>query len=483
MHKIKQFLFRNTSLRQTILKNTFWVGISTTLIKVARAAIIIYAARVIGTESYGLFTYAMGLAAIFAVTSDIGLSTILVRELSKNTDRVRHYFSTGFVIKMGFLGIMIALILGIGPIVSKFSSATVLMPIIALSIALDSLRGFLYAIPRSENRMQHEAFINVLTEILCIAFILIVFLHSPSAYSLAYALMIGNALGLCIACISVRKYLVGMRKFFAKKLVVPLLRLTAPFAILSIFGIFMTNIDFVVIGIFGNEHMLGLYGAAQRPFNILYIIPGFLGASLLPLLSRFIQEGNKSTVSRIVGAASAVSITLALPLVVGGFLVAGPLISVIFGSAYAGAVTTFQVLLLTLLFVFPGTIFAEVLLAENKQRIFIFTGIAGALLNVGLNFILIPSYGIIGSAIATVVAQAVVNICFYIEMKKTTKIHLTSGFYKSLIATIGMAVCTYVLLKLMVPLIVILASSAVIYIGLLILMKDRILIEIRQSFH
>jgi O-antigen/teichoic acid export membrane protein len=482
MHRLKEFLFNNNSIRQTVLKNTFWIGASTTVIKIARAVIIIYAARIIGTQSYGAFTYAMGLAAIFAVVSDIGLSTILVRELSKNTERIRQYFSTGFILKLSLVGIMIGLILGLGPLLSKFSTATVLMPIIALSIAFDSLRSFLYSVPRSQNRMQHEALINIATEIFCIALILIVFLHSPSAHSLAYALMIGNALGFGIACVSVKTYIIGAQRFFTKNLVVPLLRLTAPFAILSIFGIFMTNIDSVIIGMFGNEHMLGLYGAAQRPFNILYVIPGFLSASLLPIMSRFIQEGNISTVNRIARAASTASITIALPLVVGGILVATPLISVIFGSAYIDAVPTFQILLFTLLFVFPGTIFAEVLLAQNKQRIFIFTGILGAVLNVGLNFLLIPLYGIVGSAIATVIAQAVVNICFYIEMKKTYDIPLTPGLLKSVLATLGMALCTYGLLKLIWPLVIILLLSGLTYIGLLLLMKDRTLFEIRQSF-
>ena len=482
MDRIKNFLFKNTTTRQIILKNTFWVGASTTLIKVFRAGFIIYTARLLGTEQYGIFTYAMSVAAIFAVISDMGISNILVRELSKNKDRVKEYFSTALIIKIGFLLAMTILIIMITPLFSRFHASTVLMPIIAFSIVFDSLRNFLYTIPRAQNRMQIESTVNIINEIFCIVLIIVVFLRNPSPESLAYSLMIGNAIGFVVALVSVWQYIRGIQKYFVRELVVPLIKLTFPFAILSVFGIFMTNIDSVVIGMFNNEHVLGLYGAAQRPFNILYIIPGFLSISLLPLISRFIKEGNTSIVNRIIHNASVASMTIALPLVLGGIIVATPLISVIFGGAYIEAVPTFQILLLTLLFVFPGTIFAEVLLAENKQRIFIFTGIAGAVLNVGLNFLLIPPYGIVGSAIATVVAQAVVNICFYIEMKKTNKIRMTVGLYKSVIATIVMGACTYALLILVWPLLLILFLSAVIYIGLLFLMKDKTLLELQQSF-
>lgn len=481
MDKIKHFFFRNTTTRQTIVKNTVWIGVSTALIKIARATIIIYAARLIGTQQYGVFTYAMSVAAIFAVVSDMGISSILVRELSKNKEKVKEYFSTALVIKIGFLATTALLIVGITPLFSRFDASTALMPVIALSIVLESLRSFFYSIPRAANNMQTESVINIINELCCIAIIIIVFMRNPSPHTLAYSLMIGNAVGFAVSLISVRHYIVEARKYFVRELVMPLIRLTAPFAILSVFGIFMTNIDSVVIGMFEDEHVLGLYGAAQRPFNILYILPGFLGASLLPLMSRFIKDGNRQMINNIVGTASIASITIALPLIFGGIIVAGPLINVIFGSAYAGAVATFQILLLTLLFVFPGTIFAEVLLAENKQRIFIFTGITGAILNVGLNFTLIPSYGIVGSAIATVIAQAVVNTCFYIEMRKTTKVHIARGLHKTLCAATIMGLLVYCMLIWVWPLLAIILVSALVYAGLLFLMKDTTLLELRRS--
>ncbi len=479
MSTIKKFLFNNISTRQIVIKNTLWIGVSTTLIKIIRAVIIMYAARLLGTESYGIFTYAMSIAALFAVFSDMGISSILVRELSKNSDKTKEYFSTAFIIKIGFLITTVLLILSIGPFVSKFEASTTLIPIVALSIFFDSLRSFLYSIPRSKNKMETEAGIGLLNEMFCVALIIILFLRDPSAQTLVYSFTIGNGLGLLIALFTTRKYIVSIHRFFSKTLVIPLIKLVLPFAILSIFGIFMTNIDSIMVGWLTNEHFVGLYGAAQKPISIIYILPNFLASGLLPVMSAFIK--NKQSIKHIVSTASTASLVVALPLVVGGIITAPSIIFTVFGSSYREAIPAFQLLLITALFLFPATIYAEVLLAENKQKIFILTGIIGAFLNVGLNFLLIPKFGISGSAIATIIAQAVLMFIFYIEMRKTQKVPIITKPYKPLFAVLIMGIATTSMLHVSTPLILIIIVSCCIYVTLLFIQKENTVIELRKS--
>lgn len=481
MERVKNFFLKNTSTRQIILKNTIWIGVSTTIIKIFRAVVIIYAARLLGTESYGIFTYATGIVAIFAVFSDMGLSSVLVRELSKDREKEKEYFSTAIIIKFIFLSGMMLLLLGSMPFLSKYGAATKIIPIVGISIVLESLRTFLYSIYRSKNSMQGEAVLAVVNEIFCALLIVFFFLKDPSPLSLAYSFMIGNALGLLVTMFFTKKYLAEIKKYFTKELMMPIVKLALPFAILGVFGIFMTNIDSVIIGYFGNEHMLGLFGAAQRPISILYILPGILASSLLPVISRFLKDGRDLLTSSIVSIASASSLTIALPLVAGGIIIASPLISVVFGASYAGSVMTFKILLLTLLFVFPGTLFAEVLIAQNKQKVFLFTGITGALLNIIFDIMLIPKYGIEGSAVATVIAQAVVNILFYIKAKEHLSITVAKNIHKSIFATLAMSVFAFYAVKINTPILLLLPVSALIYTGMLFILKDATLIELRRA--
>ena len=166
---------------------------------------------------------------------------------------------------------------------------------------------------------------------------------------------------------------------------------------------------------------------------------------------------------------------------VGGIITAPSIIFTVFGSSYREAIPAFQLLLITALFLFPATIYAEVLLAENKQKIFILTGIIGAFLNVGLNFLLIPKFGISGSAIATIIAQAVLMFIFYIEMRKTQKVPIITKPYKPLFAVLIMGIATTSMLHVSTPLILIIIVSCCIYVTLLFIQKENTVIELRKS--
>ena len=65
--KIKQFLFKNSSAKQTVAKNTFWLSVSNFGGRIIKAVIIIYAARVLGTAGYGVFSYALTLASFLTL--------------------------------------------------------------------------------------------------------------------------------------------------------------------------------------------------------------------------------------------------------------------------------------------------------------------------------------------------------------------------------------------------------------------------------
>ncbi|MDI6734266.1 MAG: oligosaccharide flippase family protein, partial [Patescibacteria group bacterium] len=91
---IKDFLFKNKSEKQTVIKNSFWLAFGNIAGRLIRAVLIIYAARILGTEGYGIFSYALGLAAFFTIFSDIGLSSLLTRESIKKPEKIAEYFST-----------------------------------------------------------------------------------------------------------------------------------------------------------------------------------------------------------------------------------------------------------------------------------------------------------------------------------------------------------------------------------------------------
>ena len=81
--KIKSFLFENKTAKQTVAKNTVWLSISNFGGRLFKAAIIIYAARMLGAAGYGVFSYAVTLAGFFTLFVDPGINSVLIREGAK----------------------------------------------------------------------------------------------------------------------------------------------------------------------------------------------------------------------------------------------------------------------------------------------------------------------------------------------------------------------------------------------------------------
>jgi O-antigen/teichoic acid export membrane protein len=478
MHKISSFFLKNKGSRQIIIKNTFWVAAGTTLTKIIRIAVIIYVARVLGSESYGIFAYTISLVAIFALFSDIGLTSILTKELSGESPEKEEYLATTVIVKLFFLILSVCLAALFAPIISKFDEAKPLLIIMAVTLALESLQGFFYSITRSQNKMEVEAGLSVFTEIVVTSLILASFFRNPTIEYLAYSYMIGNLIGVIITVLILRSHLIKTIKLFNKKFLWSILTRSGPFAIMSAFGIFSTNIDSVIIGEFGTPHTLGLYAAAQKPIGLMRVLPNFLSISLFPLINKLSFTDEKERLSKLLEKSATAALAMALPIVVGGIIIANPLLIKLFGEEFGGATLTFQLLLVSILIIFPASMISDLIIAKNKQKIFIKSSILGALTNVILDLILIPKYGITGSAFATIVSVLVVNLVILYEAKKIMEFNIITKIGKIVISTILMALCTLTMLSFGLQLIYVILVSALVYVVILVIFKEELVKEL-----
>lgn len=478
LKKAKDFLLSNKTTKQTIIKNIIWVSVGVSLSKILKSIVIIFAARILGVEGYGLFAYALSFAAVFNIFSDLGLSNLLTRELIKRDDR-KNYLATSVIIKV-ILSVITILFIGfVTPLFTNIEAVKPLMLMTAVLISFDGFKNFVFAIYRAENKMQFEAFLEIATEILITLFCILILFKSPSVINFTMAYMTASGIGLLITILVTRKHLYEVLKHFRKILIVPIIKSALPFTIVGIFGVLMTNIDSIIIGILRPIQDLGLFAAAQRPISIIYLIPGLMYTALLPFFSKFNNE--KENQSNLLNKSIIISLALALPIVVGGILLSKPIINVIYGYEFIGAVNVFNILLLTMIPIFPGTIISAILLAKDKQKIFIKSTMFGAVINIIFDFLLIPYYGIEGSAVATVFAQIIANYILFIEIKKEVKLNILKNLKKVCVGISVMGIIIFILKIYSVPLIVIFLCAVFIYFATLVILKEKIIKEILST--
>ncbi|MEI8008542.1 MAG: oligosaccharide flippase family protein [bacterium] len=90
--KIKSYLFNNTSAKQTIIKNTFRLLIAEGVSKGSLFLISILIARQLGPEQFGVMSFVISFVSLFIVLTDFGLTTLMVREVSRDESKLSEYF-------------------------------------------------------------------------------------------------------------------------------------------------------------------------------------------------------------------------------------------------------------------------------------------------------------------------------------------------------------------------------------------------------
>lgn len=477
--KIKSFLFKNTSPRQTVIKNSFWLAVSNFGGRFIKAAIILYAARVLGTNGYGIFSYAVTLAGFLTLFMDPGVNSVLVRDVAKaGPDERRIIFSTAFVLKLLLAAFGVLIVLLLGPYFSTLPGAAALLPAVAAIVIFDTLREFLLSFLRGIERMEGEAAIYIFTNFAIVVFGFAFLIMHPTPKSLAWGYAAGTILGGLAAIAVLWRYVKKSFEYVSSRLMLSIIHAAWPFAVVGALGLLLTNTDILIISWLRNASDVGIYSAAIRIIQILYLVPAIVQISTLPSFARFVADPIRfrAALERTVSLV----FLLSIPMVAGGILLGTQIISFLFGPAFAPGSLSFRLLLLTLLVDYPGAIIVNAIFAYGKQKSLIITSAIGGISNVLLDLILIPRFGITGSAVATLIAQTLSNGYLWYIMKKINYFSITPYLGKTVIATALMSLGIFVMKSLGVNVIVNIAISTIIYGFLLIALKDPLARELKS---
>jgi len=481
MKRIKSFLFENKSTRQTVAKNTFWMFFGEISSRLLRAAILIYAARILGAAGLGIFSYAITLAAIFTILSDIGLSAILTRETAKNPELRSKYLSTSLFIKLILMAISALLIIFAAPLLTKIEAARELLPVVAFILFFDGMREFCFSLNRALEKMEAEAIAKTLTNILIFVLGIIFLIIDATPKSLALSYTIGSGIGFIFTVWTLRHYFKDIISNFSKNLLWPIFSAAWPFALNGLLSGIMLNTDTVMLGWWRSASELGYYAVSQRMIQMLYLIPMLFATSIFPLFAKLAQKENEKF-KLVLEKAIAISMMLGLPLILGGLILSKNLILTLFGKEFIFAAPSFNILLFTILLIFPGVFISNAAFAYNQQKRFIGFLALGALGNAALNYFMIPRYGIEGSSLATLGAQILSTGFIWITFKKTINFKVFTHLKKIFIASIIMTIFTLLIQYLNINLFINLGISALIYFGMLHFIKEQAFSEVKDIF-
>lgn len=245
-----------------------------------------------------------------------------------------------------------------------------------------------------------------------------------------------------------------------------------------------TNLDTVMLGFMATDVEVGYYSAAVKIKTILVSIVASLGTVLLPRASYNIEHGQMDSFWKISKKAINFVFLIAFPLMLYFIFFAKEGIYFLSGAAYEGSIIPMQLIMPTLLLIGLSNILGiQILVPLGKEKVVLYSEIAGAAVDIVINFFLIPKFTSAGASVGTLAAEFVVLVIQYFALKKDiANIFMKVHYPKIIFALLCGSIASLWVKLLGFGDFFILLVSAVLFFGvygfILLLMKEENVVEI-----
>lgn len=413
---VRQFIDKKI-FSNKIIKNTGWM-IGERIIQMSIGIIIgAITARYLGPSNYGIINYGDAYISFFYAICTLGLDGIIIKELVEKPQKQGITLGTGIMMRMissliSIIGILIIVFL-INPN-DKLIISVVFIQSIALLFRSFELIDFWF---QSRLESKYVTMIKSISYIVISIYKVTILVMGKNVLWFAFS----TTLDVCIiSVLMVYSYIkFGGQKFkFCFNSSKNMLKVSYHFILsglmISIYG----QIDKIMIGKMLGADLVGLYSIGITICGMWYFIPGAIIASLRPSIVE-IRNIDKKAYEKKLKQLYAIIIWLGIFYAIFINLFSKYIIVILYGKEYIGGIAPLNISVWYGIFAMLGSARDIWMICEGYQKYTKYFSLIGALSNIILNAILIPSMGIIGAAIATLSTQIITGFLVTFMFKET----------------------------------------------------------------
>lgn len=406
--------------------NTVWLFLDQSFRLITLLFVDILVARSLGAKEFGLLSYTLALVTIVKPISTAGLEGILVQHFASASSFIERegILNRALALRLGggILSISIVLILSFG--LNSSSPATIKLALILSLVSLFQSSGAVEMLLQSqlEGKQLFGSRLVALIPSSTIKFFLAY--QRASIYEFAWSNVLESflqAFSLIIICVK-KGFRIHLKEIISEK-TKDLFQDSFPFIIAGLSVTLYLKVDSVMLGALSSEQEVGLYAAAARISEGLYFISTVLMSSFSPLIYKYKITNEslyRNKVHQYLGIQSAISMSILVIMLSS----ARHFIPLLYGANYEGSVSIFFIHILSLPFVFLGIAASPLFIAEGLSSYVARRSMIGAGINILFNLWLIPIFGGIGAAAATLVSYAFASFLINSFLQKTRFIFL-----------------------------------------------------------
>jgi O-antigen/teichoic acid export membrane protein len=360
--------------------------------------------RYLGPSAFGDYTTANVLLLIPIAFADIGLTAIVVREISAAPERADAVLRASYSLRLLISSIAVAATVGLGFVLPFDHRVRVAIGILAFGAFLTLVNLSVLPILQVQLRMQWVVFGSVAGRVVTLVATLAVLAIGLGFKAVVAANVIGLAVILLVnvyAARSAYSLRPSVDLAYWKRFLKAALILGVGLALSQVYF----RVDTVLIALLRPSSEVGLYGAAYKFVELTQGLVFTVFISMFPALSAFAARRDTRFAS-LAQKSFDVVVAAAVPLTVAMALAAGPLLETTAGSSYGAAAGALQILACYPLLAFTNGLIWRILIATHEERVLLVVAVSILVLNVALNLIFIPVYGYRAAAVTSVASEA-----------------------------------------------------------------------------
>lgn len=390
-----------------VLKNAKWIIVCKVLQSIIQLVIGMLTARYLGPTNYGLINYAASIVAFAMPLMKLGLDAILVYELVESPEKEGEILGTSLCMNvvsgvLGMLGVV-----GFASVMNVGDYETILI------CGLYSLSLLFAAVEMIQYWFQYKLLSKYSSIVMLIAYAVVstyktfLLVTSKSVYwfSVSHAIEFG-IIGIALVILYFKSD--GQRFSFSLARAKKMLKKSKHYILAALMVMVIQNTDHIMLTSMVGNAENGLYSAAITAVTVFQFVYLAIIDSFRPMILSNKKEGSPSyenNVSRVYG----MTLYLAIAQCIAFALLANLIIYVLYGSEYFAAVPVLRALVFYFIFSVMGAVRNVWILAEEKQRYLWVINLTGAVFNIVLNAIMIPYWGAVGAAVASLLTQFFAN--------------------------------------------------------------------------
>jgi O-antigen/teichoic acid export membrane protein len=388
---------------------------------------VLYATRALGPALFGNYTTVLAFVGLFGVLTDLGLSTLAVRDVAQDRALAVRYVSNLLALRVLFSVVAVVLSVGLAQVYVAPSLRHAVY-VYALALVPLAISNSLQLVFQFSERMAYSAVLNVAAAAATAA--LSILALSTGHHVLALTVVFTAVTAASTATMAWLVY----TRFLPRRLELEpvwwpkLLRAALPFVLLTLLNILYSRADMQILYVlsgcghrFGNTGCapVGQYGAAYRVLDILVLIfVGSVNATTLPAFNRVVTE-SREALTRLVRSSSTLMLAFGVPVALFGTFYAREALQVLGGRSYLAAAPALAILVWAFPCFLVVSMFYNALYAVHRQGVVTAAFAVTLVFNVALNVVLIPRFSYLASAALTVASELVNGLIVVVALRRS----------------------------------------------------------------